>query len=96
MTADVPRIVVTGLDLVSPLGGGVDPVWPRLCAGASGVRALCDDLVPDVPAKVAGTVPTVADLDLAANTARQAPVRHVLSIGFGFGGVNASVLFGLV
>ena len=61
MTTGGLRVVVTGLGLVSPLGVGVDRVWPRLCAGASGIRTLCDDLVPDVPAKVAGTVPTVAD-----------------------------------
>ncbi|KIP97883.1 MULTISPECIES: beta-ketoacyl-ACP synthase II [Pseudomonas] len=34
-----------------------------------------------------------AGLDLVALTARKMPITHALSNGFGFGGVNASVLF---
>jgi 3-oxoacyl-[acyl-carrier-protein] synthase II len=32
-------------------------------------------------------------IDLVAKTARPMAMEHVLSNGFGFGGVNASVLF---
>ncbi|MDF9393721.1 MULTISPECIES: beta-ketoacyl-ACP synthase II [Methylococcus] len=52
------RIVVTGMGIVSPLGCGVDQVWSRLIAGHSGLRALPEDLVADIPAKVGGLVPT--------------------------------------
>jgi 3-oxoacyl-[acyl-carrier-protein] synthase II len=55
------RIVVTGMGLVTPLGVGVEQVWSRLLAGRSGLRRLPDHLVPDVPAKVGGVVPTKAE-----------------------------------
>jgi 3-oxoacyl-(acyl-carrier-protein) synthase len=34
------------------------------------------------------------DLDCVPNEARKADVSHVLSNSFGFGGTNASVIFG--
>lgn len=55
------RVVVTGMGLVSPLGSGVEAVWGRLLAGRSGLRNLPDAVVADLPAKVGGAVPTVAD-----------------------------------
>ncbi len=38
--------------------------------------------------------PAAAGLDLVGLQARQQRVDYVLSNGFGFGGVNASVVFG--
>ena len=55
------RVVVTGMGLVSPLGSGVEAVWARLLAGRSGLRNLPDEVVADLPAKVGGVVPTLAD-----------------------------------
>jgi len=55
------RVVVTGMGLVSPLGSGVEAVWARLLAGRSGLRNLPDEVVADLPAKVGGAVPTLAD-----------------------------------
>ncbi|KQZ78508.1 MULTISPECIES: beta-ketoacyl-ACP synthase II [unclassified Pseudomonas] len=55
------RVVVTGMGLVSPLGSGVEAVWSRLLAGRSGLRNLPEEVVADLPAKVGGSVPTVAD-----------------------------------
>ena len=52
------RIVVTGTGIVSPLGCGTSLVWRRLLGGRSGIRRLSDNLVRDVPAKIAGVVPT--------------------------------------
>lgn len=52
------RIVVTGMGIVSPLGCGVEPVWHRLLAGRSGLRALPEEMVGGLPAKVGGVVPT--------------------------------------
>jgi 3-oxoacyl-[acyl-carrier-protein] synthase II len=49
------------MGLVSPLGSGVEAVWARLLAGRSGLRNLPDAVVADLPAKVGGAVPTVAD-----------------------------------
>lgn len=55
--ATAPRVVVTGVGLVSPLGCGAELAWQRLLEGRSGVRRLPDDLCSDLPAKIAGIVP---------------------------------------
>lgn len=55
------RIVITGMGLVSPLANGVEASWRRLVAGESGVRRLPEDVVPDIDAKVAATVPSIMD-----------------------------------
>jgi 3-oxoacyl-[acyl-carrier-protein] synthase II len=55
------RIVVTGMGLVSPLGSGVEAVWARLLAGKSGIKNLPDDVVADLPTKIGGAVPTLAE-----------------------------------
>ncbi|MBK5414532.1 beta-ketoacyl-ACP synthase II [Pseudomonas sp. TH31] len=55
------RVVVTGMGLVSPLGSGVEAVWARLLAGRSGIRALPEEVVVDLPARVGGPVPTLAE-----------------------------------
>jgi len=55
------RIVITGMGLVSPLGTGVDAVWRRLLAGQSGLRELPEAVVADLPGRVGGVVPTLAE-----------------------------------
>jgi 3-oxoacyl-[acyl-carrier-protein] synthase II len=52
------RVVVTGLGLVTPLGCGVDVVWRRLIEGRSGIVRIDRFDVEDLPAKVAGLVPS--------------------------------------
>jgi 3-oxoacyl-[acyl-carrier-protein] synthase II len=52
------RVVVTGMGLVTPLGCGTDVVWRRLTAGQSGIRRIDRFPVDDLPAKVAGLVPS--------------------------------------
>jgi len=54
------RVVITGTGLVSPLGRGAERCWQRLRAGASGLVRLPEGLAPDVPAQVAGLVPSLA------------------------------------
>lgn len=55
------RIVVTGMGLVTPLGTGVEAVWQRLLHGRSGIVQLPEDTVADLPGKVGGLVPLLAD-----------------------------------
>jgi len=50
------RVVVTGLGTTSPLGGDVASTWDGLVNGRSGVRAITEDWVEDLPVKIAGTV----------------------------------------
>lgn len=52
------RVVVTGIGLVTPLGTGVEATWNNLLAGKSGVRHINRFDVSDLPAKIAGLVPT--------------------------------------
>ena len=53
------RIVITGMGMVTPLGRGVELCWQRLRTGASGLVRLPEGLAPDVPAQVAGLVPSL-------------------------------------
>ena len=51
------RVVVTGLGLVTPLGGNTQTTWDNLIAGKSGVRKIERFDVSDLPAKIAGLIP---------------------------------------
>ncbi len=61
MSVSTKRIVVTGMGIVSPLGCGVSHVWQALLQGKSGISRLADEIVEDIPCKVAGQVPSVED-----------------------------------
>ena len=56
-----PRIVVTGMGLVTPLGSGVEAVWQRLLSGRSGISQLPEEIVADLPGKVGGRVPWLSE-----------------------------------
>lgn len=51
------RAVITGMGLVTPLGIGIEENWERLLGGRSGIRAVEEFDVSDLPAKIAGVVP---------------------------------------
>jgi 3-oxoacyl-[acyl-carrier-protein] synthase II len=55
------RVVVTGLGLVTPLGCGVETSWRRLIGAQSGIRRIDSFDVSDLPAKIAGMVPTAGE-----------------------------------
>ena len=66
MVAGRPRVVVTGVGLVTPLGVGVAPVWRRLLDGACGVRNI--PALHGLPSEVAAPVPRgdgEAEFDMA-------------------------------
>ncbi|GAB5470265.1 MAG: beta-ketoacyl-ACP synthase II [Rhodospirillales bacterium] len=57
------RVAITGLGLVSPLGSGVEATWERLIAGRSGIREITSFDVSDMPAKIAGQVPSGSEAE---------------------------------
>lgn len=59
------RVVVTGVGIVSPLGVGVEHVWPRLLAGKTGIRQLPDELCAETGVAVGGVVPNQEEDALA-------------------------------
>ncbi len=69
------RVVVTGMGIVSPLGLGVENVWRRLTAGESGISAIQSFDTKDLPAKIAGQVPTGAKADGKLDLAEWIPVK---------------------
>lgn len=52
-----PRVVVTGIGLVSPLGIGRQSVWNSLLQGKHGIVKLTDEKFKLLSCKVAGMVP---------------------------------------
>ena len=50
------RVVVTGLGLVTPLGGDVETTWRNLIAGKSGIAGITRFDVSDHKAKIAGEI----------------------------------------
>jgi 3-oxoacyl-[acyl-carrier-protein] synthase II len=51
------RIVVTGVGLISPLGGSSYHSWKNLIEGKSGIRGIKGLNLKDLPVKIAGQVP---------------------------------------
>ncbi|MGI3899685.1 MAG: beta-ketoacyl-ACP synthase II [Janthinobacterium lividum] len=57
------RVVITGVGLVTPLGGDADTTWRRLLEGESGVATIDTFKVDDLPCRVAAMVPRGATSD---------------------------------
>ncbi len=51
-----PRVVVTGMGVISPLGIGVETFWANATAGRSGVALMTQADTAEFPCKVAGEV----------------------------------------
>lgn len=51
-----PRVVVTGIGLVTPIGIGTEPTWKHLLAGRSGVRRITHFDAADFPVQIAAEV----------------------------------------
>lgn len=57
------RVVVTGIGMVSPLGGTVDATWSNLLAGRSGAARVTSFDVSDLASQIACQVPRGAPAD---------------------------------
>jgi 3-oxoacyl-[acyl-carrier-protein] synthase II len=51
-----PRVVVTGIGAVTPVGIGVDVFWAGITSGRNGIRLITQFPTDDLPVKVAGEV----------------------------------------
>ena len=63
------RVVVTGIGLVTPLACGTELSWNRLINGRSGIAAITNFDVSDIPSKIAGQVPRSEEMDASAGGA---------------------------
>jgi len=52
-----PRVVITGLGAVTPLGSTVPALWEGLLAGRSGIRRITQFDPGDLPCQIAGEIP---------------------------------------
>ena len=76
------RIVITGMGIVSPLGCGVDKVWPRLLAGQSGIGQIDRFDVSLLPVKIAGLVPCLdEDPDAGFSLDKILPAKEQKKLG---------------
>jgi 3-oxoacyl-[acyl-carrier-protein] synthase II len=57
-----PRVVITGIGAVTPLGSSVDLLWEGLLAGRSGIRRITQFDASCMPCQIAGEIP---DFDVA-------------------------------
>ena len=51
------RVVVTGIGMVSPLGGNAETSWSNILAGKNAAKRVTDFEVEDLPAKIACQIP---------------------------------------
>jgi 3-oxoacyl-[acyl-carrier-protein] synthase II len=56
LAAERPKVVITGVGPVTPVGIGVDAFWAGLTSGRNGVRTITRFPIHDLPVTVAGEV----------------------------------------
>ena len=52
-----PRVVITGIGAISPLGTTPDLLWEGLIQGKSGIRRITQFDPTDLPCQIAGEIP---------------------------------------
>jgi 3-oxoacyl-[acyl-carrier-protein] synthase II len=55
--ANRPRVVITGIGPVTPVGTGVDDFWTGMTSGRNGIRHITQFPTDDLPVTLAGEVP---------------------------------------
>src|SRR5438046_2853533 len=61
-----PRVVITGIGVVSPFGVGRETFWQGVTAGASGTRAITEFDASEFGCRVAAPVPPLSVDDVPA------------------------------
>src|SRR4029453_13161714 len=56
----LPRVVISGIGVVSPFGAGRDCFWRNVSGGVSGTRAIPQFDASSFPCRVAAAVPPVS------------------------------------
>ncbi len=56
MSATRPRVVFTGIGVLSPIGLGIKPYWEALCAGKNGVKPISAFDAGALPTRIAGEI----------------------------------------
>ncbi len=77
MVPPMRRVVVTGMGVACPLGVGVETVWKRLVAGESGLGLVETIDLQDLPARVAGQVPSGSRAEGKLDLAEWIPVKDI-------------------
>lgn len=71
---DRPRVVVTGLGAISPLGSSLDLLWEGFMQGRSGIRRITQFDASEFPCQIAGEIPDFDPLDyIERKEARRIP-----------------------
>ncbi len=52
-----PRVVITGIGAITPLGSSVEKYWDGLVHGVSGIRRITQFDAADFPCRIAGEIP---------------------------------------
>src|SRR5688572_10894011 len=68
----MPRVVVTGIGAISPIGIGVKAFWENLLAGRVGVRKIQAFDSSGFPSRIAGEVPEYKIGDFVPKSYRKA------------------------
>ncbi len=83
-----PRVVITGLGAITPLGSSISQFWDGLVAGQSGVRKITQFDASDMPCQIAGEVP---DFDPEDYMERKEARRVARSAQFALGAATQAV-----
>jgi 3-oxoacyl-[acyl-carrier-protein] synthase II len=103
-----PRVVITGLGAITPLGSSVSQFWQGLLSGQSGVRRITHFDASHLPCQIAGEIPDFVAEDYmdrkearriprSAQIALAAAIQAMQDAGFGDSAPNAertAVVFG--
>ena len=72
-SSTVPRVVISGIGVVSPFGVGRERFWTAVSAGQSGTRTIGEFDIEGLPSQVAAVVPPVSMNDVPAVDRVDAP-----------------------